>query len=82
MTVDSAIRHREDGKQKNLNIKKKQRKRFFKSIQGKTYSYRRCGKKIQPMCKKRSQRRPKHWKRTNTIICKIKNILELEKQKF
>lgn len=55
---------------------------FLKSIQGKNYSYRRCGKKIQPMCKRRSQRRPKHWKTTNTITCKIKNILELEKQKF
>lgn len=32
MTADSAVRHREDGKQKNLNIKKKQRKRFFKRV--------------------------------------------------
>ena len=55
-----------------LNIKEKQRNIFLKNIQGKNYSYRRYGKKIQPMYKRHSQRRPKQWNRTNIVIYYIK----------
>lgn len=45
---------------------------FLKNIQGKNYSYRRYGKKAQPMYKRLSQRRPKQWNRTNIVIYYIK----------
>ena len=57
---------------RHFKYKGETRKYFLKSIQGKNYSYRRYGKKIQSMYKRRSQRRPKQWNRTNIVIYYIK----------